>query len=70
MISLKVLGFGEVLWDKFDNDLRIGGTIFNQTAHCRRLGAKSYFVSSIGNDNLGKKIFDRIELEGINNKFI
>ena len=59
--KLKLLGFGEVLWDKINGNLNIGGTVFNLVAHCKKMGSDSYLISSIGNDKLGKKTISIIQ---------
>ena len=68
--KLKVLGFGEVLWDKINGKLIIGGTIFNLIAHCKKMGSDSYLISSIGNDKLGIKTKSVIKEKGIKTDFI
>lgn len=67
---MKVLGFGEVLWDKIENKLSIGGTVFNFIAHCKKLGAETYFISAVGNDDLGKKTLSIIRSKGIHDDLI
>lgn len=62
-----VVGLGEVLWDVFsDGKKKFGGapTNFACLAHC--LGARSFLVSSVGNDELGKETIqyiDKLELD-------
>lgn len=67
---MKVLGFGEVLWDRINGNLNIGGTIFNLVAHCKKMGSDSYLISSIGNDKLGAKTKSVIQKNGIKTDFI
>jgi fructokinase len=65
------VGLGEVLWDLFlDGEKKFGGapTNFACLAHC--LGAKSFLVSSIGNDDLGKEAFQYIDKLKLNRKFV
>lgn len=47
--------FGEILWDVFGDDAKIGGAPFNFVAHCVRQGADVNFISAVGNDDLGDK---------------
>ncbi|HZY79065.1 MAG TPA: carbohydrate kinase [Cyclobacteriaceae bacterium] len=50
---MKVLAFGEILWDLIDGQPYLGGAPFNFAAHFARCGNQSFLVSSVGNDNLG-----------------
>ena len=49
----RIAGLGEVLWDIFPEEKKIGGAPANFTAHAQQLGAQSFILSSIGNDTLG-----------------
>jgi fructokinase len=65
------VGLGEVLWDVFPGGKKkFGGapTNFACLAHC--LGAKSFLVSSIGKDELGKETFQYIDKLKLNRKFL
>jgi fructokinase len=50
---MRVLAFGEILWDLIDGTPYLGGAPFNFAAHFARCGNESYLVSRVGNDNLG-----------------
>lgn len=50
---MKLTVFGEVLWDIFGEEKKIGGAAFNFAAHAARLGAEVRFVSAVGRDSLG-----------------
>lgn len=67
---MKVLGFGEVLWDEIEGERYIGGASFNFTAHSRKLGADSYLFSSVGNDVIGKKTLDIVKEKDVKADFI
>ncbi len=68
--KLKILGFGAVLWDKINGNLKIGGAMFNLIAHCKKMGSDSYLISSIGNDKLGIKTKSVLKEKGIKTDFI
>jgi len=52
-----VLVFGEALFDCFpDGKQVLGGAPFNVAWHLQALGNHPFFISSIGDDSLGKKI--------------
>lgn len=67
---MKVLAFGEVLWDVYENDEYIGGAPMNFAAHCKKCGADSYLVTAVGKDSLGKRTLDEIQKLGINTDYI
>ena len=67
---MKLLSFGEVLWDIYPNDKFIGGAPFNFAAHCALLGADSYMVSAVGSDELGKDTIEKVKAFGVKTDFI
>ncbi|MDO4730749.1 MAG: PfkB family carbohydrate kinase [Clostridia bacterium] len=67
---MKVLSYGEILWDVYPEKVLIGGAIFNCAAHLSRLGAKSYLMSSIGDDSLGVQTYAYLEKYGIKTDYI
>ena len=52
---MKLIVFGEILWDVFEDEKKIGGAPFNFSAHCARLGASVDIISAVGNDELGER---------------
>lgn len=59
----EVLSFGEVLFDVFDGEAKIGGAPLNFAAHVSRLGWDSFLISAIGKDEMGAEVcnwFDRL----------
>ena len=67
---MKILSFGEILWDVFGNEKKIGGAPFNFAAHAARLGAESYMVSAVGLDDNGKDALAEVERLGIKRDYI
>lgn len=63
---MKILSFGEIIWDVYENEKFIGGAPLNLAAHCSKQGADSFLLSSVGNDDLGKNALN--EVEGFNVK--
>lgn len=51
--KMKFIVFGEILWDIFEDEKKIGGAPFNFGAHCAKLGMSVDFISAVGNDELG-----------------
>ncbi len=67
---MKLLSFGEVLWDIYPDDKFIGGAPFNFAAHCALLGADSYMVSAVGSDELGNDTARKVKAFGVKTDFI
>lgn len=67
---MKLLSFGEILWDIFDTRKAIGGAPLNFAAYCAMLGADTYLVSAVGNDDLGKEAVSIVESYGIGTEYI
>lgn len=67
---LRVLSFGEVLWDIINGNPYIGGAPFNLAAHLSRMGVESTFVSAVGEDDLGNKALEHAHRYGIETDFI
>lgn len=65
VINMKIIAFGEILWDVFGDEKTIGGAPFNFAAHIARLGAETYMISAVGNDELGKEALARAKELGI-----
>jgi len=67
---MKILSFGEILFDIFDGKRVIGGAPLNFAAHCARLGAESDMVSAVGKDKEGKEAIDIVKSLGIGTDYI
>lgn len=67
---MKLIAFGEILWDKFDNKLEIGGAPLNFSAHFVKLGGQANIISSIGNDSLGDMTIKALQNFCIEQDFI
>lgn len=63
--------FGEIFWDRFQNgSVRMGGSALNIAWHLKGLGLEPYFVSRIGNDELGQKLKSNIQSWGLVTHFL
>jgi len=65
-----LLAFGEILWDVYPCEKYLGGATFNFAAHFSKLGGKSFVVSALGNDELGKEALKITKSFGIDTRFI
>lgn len=56
--SLKVLVFGEILWDIVEGQHHLGGAPLNFAAHIQQCGYPSSIIAALGNDKLGREAFE------------
>ncbi|MBC9797096.1 carbohydrate kinase family protein [Sinomicrobium weinanense] len=63
--KLRVISFGEVLWDCFPDRKNIGGAPLNVALRMRSLGCDVNMISCIGNDEDGRKIRSFLEKHGV-----
>ncbi len=61
MIRMKVLSFGEILWDIYPDKKYIGGAPLNFAAHLAKHGEESYMLSCLGKDDLGEEALLRLK---------
>ena len=57
----KILTFGEIIWDVYENGSFIGGAGLNFAAHCSKCGAESILFSAVGCDDFGKRTIDFVK---------
>lgn len=65
-----VIAFGEILWDIIDGVPHIGGAPFNFAAYVAKCGLSSSIVSSVGNDDLGRRATERVAALGVDGSFV
>ena len=70
MISYKVIAIGEVLMDVFPGYERIGGAPFNFAYHLLKMDVPVCLITRIGQDNLGQRIANLMELNGFDPRFV
>ncbi len=64
-----VLIFGEVLYDSFpEGSVVLGGAPFNVAWHLNSFSQSTYFISSVGNDPLGKDVLDTMKSKEMSTK--
>ena len=67
---MKILSFGEVLWDVYPDQKFIGGAPFNFAAHLAKHGEEAYMLSCIGNDALGEDTLSALKGCGVQTDYI
>jgi len=67
---VKALSCGEILWDIIRGQAHLGGASFNLAAHLARCGARSFLVSRVGNDSLGRRALARARGLGVDTRWV
>jgi fructokinase len=68
--NLKAVAYGEVLWDVFGNEKKIGGAPLNVALRMKMLGCEVAMISCVGNDEDGKAIISHIKSTGLDTNAI
>lgn len=66
MDNKKILGIGEIVWDMLPTGKQLGGAPLNFAYFAKELGAKSYVISAIGDDELGEEALRKLSVTGVN----
>jgi len=67
---VRIVSIGEVLWDVIGENEYLGGTAINFAAHAARLGHTVSFVSAVGKDERGRRVFDRMAEMGLATRYV
>ena len=67
---VRILSYGEVLWDLLPTGPRVGGAPLNVAYHASQLGATSALISRIGNDELGQRLNQFMEQVGVDRRLV
>ncbi|MCY4562162.1 MAG: PfkB family carbohydrate kinase [Flavobacteriaceae bacterium] len=70
MIRAKFVCFGEVLWDEFPAQKKIGGDPLNVALRLNSYGSNVEIIGSVGNDKMGKQILDLLKKNRLNERLI
>jgi fructokinase len=62
---MRIAVVGEILWDVFDDEERLGGAPFNLAAHAAQLEAEADFVSAVATDERGRRALDQARQLGL-----
>ena len=68
--EISISCFGEVLWDCFASDKRLGGAPLNVCLRLNSLGINAQMLSAVGDDTLGNELLDIIKSRNMNTDFI
>ncbi len=67
---MKTLSFGEILFDRIDGTDHFGGAPVNVAVHLARLGAESYMLSALGDDEPGAEAERILKRENLKTDFL
>ncbi|MBR3965615.1 MAG: carbohydrate kinase [Clostridia bacterium] len=62
---MKILSFGEIIWDVYPDKKCIGGAPLNFAAHAANEGAEVSLLSAVGYDELGMDALEIIKKHGV-----
>lgn len=67
---MRIIAFGEIIWDCYEKESCIGGAALNFAAHCAKCGAESYLFSAVGDDALGRQAIGVLEGFGVDCTYV
>ncbi len=67
---MRLLAFGEVLYDVFREEKTIGGAPLNVSYHFKKCGGEADIISAVGNDELGCDALSVMEKAGIGTGYV
>lgn len=67
---MKLLSFGEIIWDIFQEQRNMGGAPLNLAAHVAIQGGDVWLASAVGNDELGKSALTEIQALDVKTEFV
>jgi len=67
---MKILSFGDIIWDVYPDKACIGGALLNFSAHVAKSGAHSFLMSAVGEDKLGKDALEKLKKFGVDTKYV
>lgn len=62
--------FGEVLWDMFPTQKKIGGAPLNVALRLNSLGVKASIISRVGEDDHGRELLEFVKTQGLDSSDI
>ncbi len=65
-----ILAIGELLWDVFPDERRLGGAPANVAYHLAQIGHRVHLASAVGADELGRVALARLEEAGVETELV
>lgn len=67
---MKIVAFGEIIWDIYPDERYIGGAPLNFAAHAAQLGAQALLISAVGDDALGAAAREALSRFGVDDSLV
>ena len=67
---MRLLAFGEILFDCYPDKRFLGGAPLNLAAHAVRCGAEAFLLSAVGKDKAGREAIHGAKAFGVRTDFI
>jgi fructokinase len=67
-MNKKIVAFGELVWDIFQDDKKLGGAPVNLVYRVNSLGDQGFLLSRVGNDDLGREALNNLKQLEISDK--
>lgn len=67
---MRVLSFGEILFDIIEGEHYLGGAPLNFAGHLAQLGVEAYILSAVGTDRLGDRALEEVRQLGVNTRLV
>lgn len=67
---MKVLAFGEILWDVYPTEKFLGGASLNFGAHLAKHGHEVYMLSALGKDGYGDEALEQVRKWNLKEDYI
>jgi len=67
---MKIISFGEIIWDIYPDASHIGGAPLNFAAHAAKLGAGVQLISAVGDDDLGAAAREALSRFGVDDSLV
>ena len=67
---MKLLSFGEILYDVFGEQKTIGGAPLNVSYHFHKCGGEASVISAVGDDELGRDALSVMKRNGIGTEYV
>ncbi len=66
----KIVSFGEIVWDVFNDGRVLGGAPLNFAYYCSKLGAEARIIGAVGRDAEGMGALETILLQGMSTELV
>jgi fructokinase len=68
--TMKLLAYGEILWDIINSEEHLGGAPFNFAAHSAKCGNTAFIISRLGDDLRGRTAYNKCREYGVDNSLV